>query len=286
MPTNRIITNEQFAPGTAIDGDRMDRAFQGIQDSVNKVGPGNIVRRHFATHFVAGYQPDIFPPTGSVADGSAPFYSSFNQVANIPPPGLPPGSTISNPYRVKGQFNPGIDPTKATPTPDEGQYIWTQMYAFTDSVILSAVSCWMFADSAYVNTFHYGAGTPNHPTLGSVDDFMLEIDVASPSSPEDTLKGAVVYHKLLVKASWEASISIAPASTHGDMQPPHPGGFAYAKLAIVDTNLNVPIPRDSRVRFSLLIPKYRAGTGGWREAEDFFRGQTYNLDMVVLEPTK
>lgn len=286
MPTNRIITDEQFAPGTAIDGDRMDRAFQGIQDAVNEVGPGNVVRRHFASHFVAGYQPDIFPPVGAVADGSAPFYSSYNQVANIPAPGLPPGSTISNPYRVKGQFNPGIDPTDPAPTPNEGQYIWTQMYSFTDSVILSAVSCWMFADSAYVNTFEYGAGTPGHDSLGSVNDFLLEIDVASPASPEDTLKGAVAYHKLHVKASWEVSNTHAPASTHGDMQPPHPAGFAYAKLAIVDTNLNVPIPRDSRVRFSLLIPKYSAGAGAWRQAEDFFRGQTYNLDMVVLEPTK
>lgn len=284
MPTNRIITDEQFRPGTTIDGDRLDRAYQGVVDTVNDVGPDLLVRRHHVSRFVAGYQPHVLK--SMAGDDNLPWLVSYHDASwTNPAGGPPPGTTIQNPYRVKGQENPGVPLYPQFGSGDSMQYLWTQMFAFSDPVILDSVSCFMVGDSNYLNDFVYGAMTPGHTTGESVDDILLEVSVSSPYAPENTLLGNLAYHKLKFRADYEASSHVAPPfTTHGDMLPAHPAGFAYMQVAVVDLGLNVPLPRDSRIRFSVLVPQYSTGSGGWQAAG--LRGAQYGLGLTVLEPTK
>ena len=284
MSSNRLITPEQFVEGTTIDGDRIDRSMSDLVDSYNRVPAGNVARRHFATSFVSGFQPAIREYTSEQAN-SFPFLKAYNQPSQVfPGATVPPGAVILNPYRVKGSYNPGIDPTT---TGAGDQLIWTQMYAFSDPVILQGISVWMVGDSAYLNNFIYGAGTPGHTTGEYVDDILLEVSVSSQSAPEDTIKGSLAYHKLGFKSISEASSpNGAPAITHGDMAPAHPAGLVRAQIAIADLDLNVPLPRDSRIRFSILIPLYSAGANAWRQAPQPWMGQTYSSTLTVLESAK
>ena len=283
MSSTRILTTEQFMEGTTIDGDRIDRAMSDLVDAYNHVPAGNVARRHFATQFVAGFQPATRAYTAEQAN-SFPFLKSYNSPSQVFPGGtVPPGAVILNPYRVKGSYNPGIDPTT---TGSGDQLIWTQMYAFTDPVILQGISVWMVGDSAYLNNFIYGAGTPGHTAGLYVDDILLEVSIASASAPEDTIKGSLAYHKLGFKSISEASSpNGAPTITHGDMSPAHPAGLVKAQIAIADLNLNVPLPRDARLRFSILIPEYSAGVGAWRQAAKAWMGQQISSTITVLETT-
>lgn len=283
MSTNRTITDEQFRDGTTIDGDRLDRAFQGVVDHANQLGPDVLVRRHHANHFVAGYQPNVRAPSNQ---GTFPWLNSYNDITRVTPGGvLPPGVNIMNPYRVKGQNNPGIDPTLPN-FPSQAQYIWTQMQYFSAPVILSSVSLWMVGDTDYLNDFVYGVGIPAHTSGDPVNDILVEVSVSNPAAPEDTVQSSISYHKLRFPATSEASGPLGtPVNTHGDMLPAHPAGPVLAQVAIVDLQRNIPIPRGSRVRISVLIPYYSAGAGAWRAAPEFYMGQTYSLDATFLEAT-
>lgn len=284
MPTNRRVTQEQFSQGTTVDGNRLDRALQGVQDTVNALGPGDLVRRHHAQQYVSGWQPAVKQSSGEFLS-SFPFMRILNTSGDVLG-GVPPNTTIQNPYRVKGSFNPGIDPSALTA--NVTQYVWTQMWAFTDPVILAGVSLWMCGDTAYPNNFVYGANTPGHTAGQSITDLLVEISVASPSNPEVTVQGALAYHKLGFKAATEDSGDNPSLMGVPDMLPAHPTGPARGYVAVADLDLNRPLPRDSRIRVSVLIPQYMfagAGTGAWLNTTYPWQGQTYSMTLTTLEPT-
>ena len=58
--STRRLTDEQFADGTSIDGDRIDRALEDVVRHVNDIPPRDIERRFVQTQFVSGQIPMDF----------------------------------------------------------------------------------------------------------------------------------------------------------------------------------------------------------------------------------
>lgn len=290
VPSTRRVTEEQFNQGTTLDGNRLDRAFKGVDDTFNNLQPGDVQRRHHAQHYVSGWQPAI-RRTFTLPPSSFPFMRIFNQVNDVVggQGGIPPNLEIQNPLRVKGSYNPGI-PLTSNWVGIEGttQYVWTQTWFFTEPVTLAGFTLWMCGDFAYPNDFVYGTGTPGHTDGKSVDDILIDISVADPSNPEVTNSGALVYHKLAFQAATEDSLpNGAFINAPADMLPAHPTGPVHGFVAIADLDLNRPLPRDSRLRISITIPQYPAvfHGGGWRQAPEPWMGQTYSAVLTTLEPT-
>ena len=53
----RVMTDEQFADGTTIDGNRLDDAMSDIVNRFNSVPLGDLKHRFVQTQYVAGWSP-------------------------------------------------------------------------------------------------------------------------------------------------------------------------------------------------------------------------------------
>ena len=53
----RVFTDQQFADGTTIDGNRLEDALQSLEGRVNKVPDGDLQNRWMQTQIVLGFSP-------------------------------------------------------------------------------------------------------------------------------------------------------------------------------------------------------------------------------------
>ena len=190
---NRHVTQEQFSDGTTIDGSRVERALQELEDHVNNVPEGDIKNRFMQTQFVSGWMPhaegwadgsDFTGTTGNnynvelaahqstgVTGTIFPFLPVHNSVKNlsqIAPVVDPPSYT--NKHRHKGYQTPGvpIDPAKgfgfeqtgggqvpASIYEDTGQYCWQNSWSFKKPIVLKNLTILMLTDS--IDISGYGA---------------------------------------------------------------------------------------------------------------------------------
>lgn len=200
----RVVTDEQFSDGTTIDGNRLDRAVQDVQDRINNVPYGDLKSRWVPITYVCGWQPQsrksiYYDTSASLGEGFVnstelkegkglvpeihrfPWMPIRNNQFQVPPgeAGSAAGDSItfSNPFRVKGAQPRGMatraDASLTTPGSTskmmEAQYQLGEQWCWTRSWFLDR---------------------PN--ILDSIDLVML-IDHPSISNPARTFDNSLKY---------------------------------------------------------------------------------------------
>jgi len=258
MSSIRRITGQQFSDGTTIDGDRLEKALQDLEDYINDVPDGDLKTRWLQSQAVLRYLPftaeadtNLATSTGIAGNSNfAPYLPVYNgQVA---------GSKITNAYRFKGNKLPWQD---AFGTANSLQVAWTASFAVGDEpMVIDAIDLNMAVyGSEYVNTFEYDSAQPPNKTPNApVDDIHLQVSMDNPFIPSLQILNSVLYHKYNFSALHAQMTAPGLAFSLGtDINPTVAsvsGPAGGTSLFIQEENLNIPVPPGSRVRFSLLIP--------------------------------
>tara|TARA_R110000823_G_scaffold206898_6_gene337606 strand:+ start:180 stop:1106 length:927 start_codon:yes stop_codon:yes gene_type:complete len=279
MSSIRHFTDEQFSDGTTIDGDRLEKALQDLEDYINNVPDGDFENRWLQSQIVLKYLPwtaqaDAQLHTDGAPAGSYmpfPYMPVYNYTGAVTP------DTMRNPFRLKGNRLDYQTPFTSNGRYGTHQVAWTTSFMTgEDPVIIDAVDAVFNSyTSEYVNTYAYGSSAPENRTNGdSVNDIHLQITVDSSFVPNIQIQNSVVYHKYNFEAQDYYVLGRglpAVTSFSADMQPTlDTGDLASGKanqgigfgttVHIKDAGLEIPLPPFSRIRFSLVLPD--AGTAG------------------------
>src|SRR3990167_1902946 len=269
MPSLREFTKAQFSDFTTIDGNRLDSALDDLLRRFNAVRKGDRRRRWVPQKVVGHYMPTSHPDPVvarlAQEQEQAPWLYTENQ-ASTTVGALP--AAFANPQRFKGYRNPRI---RWVGSPDDHTLAWTVALAFKRPIIVTSVSVVLARDAFYPNDWVWDLGTPAGypapPTLGSgMTDFFVELSIDNPFQPENRRLNEPEVHRIGMNLADEQINRDLPVSGGGggftDFTPPSP--TVLACVAVLFRNRNVPIPRDSRVRFTMIIPHYEAGyVNGW-----------------------
>tara|TARA_R100000808_G_C2150913_1_gene159804 strand:+ start:1594 stop:2514 length:921 start_codon:yes stop_codon:yes gene_type:complete len=299
--TIREVTQEQFADGTTIDGRRLDSAMADVVDRANAVTKKDLQRRWMQTQYVGGWMPMM---GAGASESHFPFLNMRNDDAALFPATSYPDGKAHNEFRLKGH---SLSAPSILGIPSGmRQYAVTNSFYFRKPVVLTGCSLVLSSGtedsvpgSSPLNDFHYSSDAnlvPYGKENQFLDDLYVGIVVDNPFLPEDRRLNSVVYHRMgfsvethLMKVDQNPS-SWTPAPT--TMRPVFPGELFHA-IFLDDQNLNIPLARDSRVRFAFAIPEYgdpAVGTnaGAWgQEVYDewigFWISQYYSWTLTVLE---
>lgn len=252
----RHVTQEQFADSTTVDGDRIDSAMESFERQTNKVPQGDIETKWTPTMFVAGWTPQRNTTTPI---HHWPWLPSINTSDWVMA-----GSTIpthfNNFERVKGYEIPGVNPL-AVNNFLASQYIWTTSFYVTRPSVVTNIDILLHTDSPvrastrhFTNSFEYGSPPPQgYANTDASEDFSFSLHVDAPTSTENRMLNEIelIRSQFTVKES-TFSYSGFPAS-YTDMTPSsYPGGPPFGVLC--QTDVDVPLHQNSRVRLSLVIP--------------------------------
>ena len=282
MSSIRHFTTEQFSDGTTIDGDRLEKSLQDLEDYINSVPDGDFKNRWLQSQIVLKYLPWTAEADAQLHTDGAPA-NSF-----MPFPYLPvynyTGSAddeVMNAFRFKGNRLDYQNPFSDTGLYHLGgssggrQVAWTTSFSIgEDPVILDSVDAILASyTTEYANGYVYEPSTlPSNRSVGqSANDIHLQITVDSPFIPNIQIENSVLYHKYnfdassyMIKAVGVPSV----AAFSADMEPTlNTGdlvgmGIGYdTTLHIKDSNLRIPIPPFSRLRFALILPD--SGLSPW-----------------------
>lgn len=102
----RVFTDQQFSDGTTIDGNRLERAMQELEDRLDTVPDGDLRNRWTQTQIVAGWAPTVLTGATSTV-GARPYLRIYNGLADE----FSSTSTAAsaNRYRLKGTKVEHID---------------------------------------------------------------------------------------------------------------------------------------------------------------------------------
>lgn len=275
----RHMTDEQFADGTTIDGNRLDDAMEDIKDRFNSVPLGDLKHRFVQTQYVAGWTPHK-----QAAKHHWPWLRSKNVADTANVVGTLPDS-ISNTYRTKGYSTIGAPGEEFTAGGDAIHYTWSTSCYFHKPGVLQDIFLRMQIDaSEFRNTFKYGS-TPPEGTVQSEGnrDFAFVIHVDSPFAPEDRTQNNPVVLRSAVNLAREWTNGILISSVAGDMAPSSPPWVDIQGVFMPIRNANIPIPRDSRVRIDCVIPDYsNANNGGWGDTNPWAQNG-FEVVFTMLE---
>ena len=103
MSSIRHFTAEQFSDGTTIDGDRLERSLQDLEDYINNVPDGDFKNRWLQSQMVLKYLPWTAEADAAfIADGAPagsfmpfPYLPVYNYTGSV-------GSDVMNAFRFKG----------------------------------------------------------------------------------------------------------------------------------------------------------------------------------------
>lgn len=274
MSSIRHFTSEQFSDGTTIDGDRLERSLQDLEDYINNIPDGDFKNRWLQSQIVLKYLP-------WTAEADAQFITDGAPAGSFMPfPYLPVynygAENLMNAFRVKGNRLDYQDAFTTTglygahAVAGARQVAWTTCFSVgEDPAILDSVDAVLASyTTEYTNTYEYqdeDPGLPENRTDGqSVNDIHLEITVDSTFIPNVQIENTVLYHKYnfdassyMIKAAGLPPVTafssdMSPSLNTGDLVGM---GIGYdTTLHIKDSNLRIPIPPFSRVRFALILP--------------------------------
>jgi len=266
----RVFTNQQFAEGTTIDGNRVEMSLQQLEKRVDTVPYGDVKTRWMQTQYVMGWNPIT---TIAPSFNQHPWLRTANVNSDVW--GSLPDHGIMNPERLKGIKNKSIAPRDWTANSDETLYSWTTKLSITSPAVLDGLDVMMLRDSVY-----------NQPIAASIfSDVDIVIDIDSPFSPESRTQNAVELHRKNY-SSLGTEIRPGALAQSGDMLPSFSaigGDIDGSSLNLSD--LNIPLYPGSRLRISMIIPLYDPldpGYGAWGVSP----WRTFVPGMVIslLEP--
>ena len=170
--------------------------------------------------------------------------------------------------------------------------MWSTSYAFSTPVILDAISV-IFAtdDTSFASTFHYSGTAPDGRTNSDwVSDIQILVTLDSPFTPETQSSHGKIYHKgEFSSEAW--MMSSAYSAPTADMVPGIKAGITYKNhetFAFNETDLKIPLPIDTRIRFSVVLPFWDTthATAGTIAAPWLNKPQKFipSLALTILEP--
>lgn len=258
----RVISKQQFSDGTTIDGNRIEEALQQLEEMCDEAPAGRVKRRFLQSQVVVGFAPFQQAP--------------YNKDQQIAMDGL-----TQNRERFKGYRSLYAPYGEVLST-----WFWETSFQVDNPAIISAIDCFMQQDM--------GAATPNYQLPGgasgpyvppTVFDVLLYIIIDAPFVPEDRSQADMLIHKYgMDMDGWLFSPLPPSAAPDNDMLPAFPGGNVSG-WAINLKDLNLPIPRLSRVRMALGVPLYAEGVLGdtlW--GQEPWKRFSPSLTMTMLEP--
>lgn len=300
MTSLRHFTSEQFADGTTIDGNRLEKALQDLEDWSNNIEDSQFLNRWLQSQYVLKYLPpttasdDTLATTTGLAGNyrHAPFLPVYNWPAD------------ENAFRVKGnrlwwqegyssptqQFVPGIIPA----TPDliyKDQCVWTASLAIgEDPAIIDSVDLVMLTyDDEYTTDWKYDSASQayNGVTPTYSNDIHLEITADNPFLPNVQIKNTVIFHKFQSIADASFFSLQAIAALVSDMNPKLNSVTGMnptheTSIAMKMGNMNIPIPPFTRLRFSLILP-LEAGAEPWGDKP--WKNAIPTMTLTLLERT-
>ena len=318
----RKITKEQFASTTTVDGSRIDECMEDVVNRVNNVQKGDIDTAWTQTAFHAGWQPKgrTFPWDADDPEDTYNFkhhypWLSVKNTVDTPEGQLTLDSSnnltsapdkVQNLYRFKGYENKNGGAVISTQSDLalQSPYIsssykrwrwrrgWSTLFYFVEPVIISQISMIVRADgpdSPLGNNRPYKFTTNNSNHYGT-----LLLDVADPNSTEDKQLDTQEY--IRTEYPFEGNVfnyhgADVFGSAFPDMIPSVKvgGSMPYGRMdgiAVID-EVNIPVPANSRVRLSVIIPGSMMfnGTNGVQDTHMSF-WNPMSLTMHVLERVK
>jgi hypothetical protein len=287
MTHPRHVTSQQFADGTTIDGDRLDSAMRDVVGHATKIPKGDIRRRFVETKYVMGWHPrstwgESMAPSGF--QHPLPWLPERNVAGDI----LGGADAPRNARRLKGSKIPRLSDIESNDGRYTGgvrQLVWTTPIIFRHPVIVTALDVLFHTDDltateAYLNGFLYGDPAPEGYSPGDPSkDVAVILATDSAFRPEDPRHSIVELCRSEFRPAWE-TVSHNDQAAAGD---DWPGGGLHG-MYLPLRGLNVPIPRDSRVRLSVAIPQYdndRLHIGSWHLRP--WQQQGYSVTLTVLE---
>lgn len=240
---------DQYSEGTTIDGNRLDRTMDALVSRMGEIPKGDFRRRFTQGQIVSGLIPVLTSLSSSATYARLPFLDETNDqpqyydtVADKSPKNL---------HRLKGIHDPEV------PTVSSAQLkiAWTAAQYIKDPVVISQLDAMMICDTVYPNTWKYGSDAPGGKVNGDyIDDVHVHLTVDGPWNPEDRSAGAVEVHRYRFKASAEFfNLGSLSVTSSYDMVPNHSQSIALS-LHVNVRDINIPIHRDSRLRWSVAIP--------------------------------
>ena len=279
MSSIRHFTSEQFSDGTTIDGDRLERALQDLENYINEVPDGDFANRWLQSQIVLKYLPWTAAADTQFAADIAPVANGYNPFPYLPVYNRTTAggayTDLMNPFRLKGNridYQSAFSP--ASPSATAGHYgahqgAWTTALSIGEyPVIIDSIDAVLASyTTQYVNPYTYDSSPPQNRTNGDpVDDIHLEITMDSPFVPNIQIANSVLWHKYNFEASsyFVKGAGVGAVTFTPDMEPNvtdnldtvgHEMGNGFATtLHIKDSNLKIPVPPFSRLRFSLILP--------------------------------
>lgn len=272
----RHFTKQQFSDGTTIDGNRLEKALQDLENWANEIEDTQFKNRWLQSRLVMKYLPPTADYDTTVAGNTvagnykhAPFLPVYNS------------STDQNPFRLKGNrlfwkepyspptltYNPAIVPAN----PDDiykDQCVWTSALAVGDDpLIIESVDLVLLTyTSEYISDWRYGAGSGGGALGEYSKDLQIQITADNPFLPNVQVKNTVLFHKYF-STSQAAKFTLQPVIASADMNPSLTSVSGMVpvhenSLSMNMDDLNIPIPPYTRIRFSLILP-FESGKLPW-----------------------
>lgn len=268
-PSLREIGREQGAAGTTIDGNRLSLMLRWLAQRWNNVPRRNLKRVWVPQTVVGGYTPQEL---ASGVQDQLPWLGGYNsdkqRVGNAHSEGY------QNPWRSKGNVVSGIDPTDPATASVDDLLTWSTALYFRRPVRITGLFLGLIVDNNYGNDFQFGSQPPPGKTNNaSVDDWTVTLEIDDPNAREERSLSSISFKRAQnIASAWQFS-NIQPLVPGADMQPAHPGGHlnsanSWDSLFLVDQNINPELPRDTRCRLNITIPKY--------EPDDYWAGWNNN----------
>lgn len=274
----RRVTDEQFSQGTTVDGTRIDKALEDTFNYYNNIPVGAIANRMVTQRVVAGWEPANIIDAADVGANRykrrlyGPFLRGYNDTYD-------PLTIKTTPTRFKGLDIERINNSIYYPL------AWSIKLQNPRPVIIDGASAILHIDANsiyYLNALKWLRATGTENINDLVRDIHFQADVFSPYSKTDPMLSSVVFHKFRMPVNSIRFIIAAPGA-FTDMLPAFPAGFPSG-LAIWAQGLAIPIPANSTLRISLILPIYPVIVGeltSWDE--DPVRHQAYSMTLTLLE---
>jgi len=274
----RLFSKEQISAGTTISS-RLDKLLSDFLSRWNNVPKRDIRRRWLCDTIVGGYTPSR-PSVLNYSNDRHPFCVAYNHNDMVISAGMEPDQLVRNRWRVKGHRVDGILGDANSRATSGWQYVWSTSIGVGDPVRVGSIAVWLITDAVFINTFQYGATPPpGHASGEWSEDFCISLEVDDPFLPEDRRLSSQVFLRAATTIEGWFMQRQAPGAPLSEPTTIPPNTLAEwgtglpTGLVFVAQDLNIPIPRNSRLRLSLVVPDYAGITAsGWRDtANDYDR---------------
>tara|TARA_R110000824_G_scaffold102703_2_gene244440 strand:+ start:17172 stop:18059 length:888 start_codon:yes stop_codon:yes gene_type:complete len=265
MASIRHFTTEQFSDGTTIDGNRLERAVQDLENYINNVPDGDFANRWLQSQVVLKYLPWTAAADTAFASYILPIAGGYNPFPYMPIYNSG-NASLMNSYRAKGNRLDYQTPFTSSGLYGTHQVAWTTgLSTGRDPVIIDAVDAILASYTKdYVNPYVYDSAPPTNRIAGNpIDNIHLQITMDSSFNPNIQISNSVLWHKYNFDASsyFVQGSGTGAVTFSSDMSPAIDtgaltgmgNGFSTT-LHIKDSNLRIPVPPFSRLRFSLILP--------------------------------